>query len=259
MIAASGEALQAACFKSWAEWVSKNREKNKKLRAVEKTLGASDEGLKLLVFSAWRTLAGTQARTARSKARTMNSAMKSINVGQELLMTQICMSWFRIIAAEKVGKLQLNVADAQAALDGAMETAKKAVEEDVGNHMKVVERLRGELETATKQLAEATGRCDSLEGQIEESDCALKAKEVHFQCLTVELEDSRRKARDIGDELSKVGIFLQSTSPNAKKNRPRSGAKAPEGALPKIGKEPGRPLSGTRSGNNSRPQSARLL
>merc|ERR1719247_2844194 len=63
------------------------------------------------------------------------------------------------------------------------------------------------------------------------------------------LEDSRKKAKDIGEELAKVGIFLQSASP--RKSRPRSGAKADSNALPKLGNERSRPMSG-RKGSNTK-------
>jgi len=242
MINASGEALQASCYQSWAQDIRKNREKNKKLRAIEKTLGAGAAGIKLLVTTAWKTTTIMDLRTKRAKQRSMSSAMKSISGNTDLLMTQVCMSWARAIAAGSVEKLQEKVTAAQSALDDAMVAATKAVEEDVGKCQEEADRLKAELEIAKKQLAEAKAKVEAMEGQIEEANGVIRDREIQMQNLVGELEDSRRKARDIGEELAKVGIFLQGAGPR-KQSRPRSGAKAAkdDGSLPKIG---GRPMSG---------------
>merc|ERR1719230_275348 len=117
MIAASGEALQAAVFQGWATDIRKSREKNKKLRAVEKTIGASADGLKLLVTNAWRNTTIVEGRKKRGKERGFASSMKSINCAQDLLMTQMMMSWARIVAGERVLQLQEKVAKAKADLE----------------------------------------------------------------------------------------------------------------------------------------------
>jgi len=251
MIAASGEALQAACFQGWIADIRKSREKNKKLRAVEKTIGASAQGVLLLVTTAWRNTTTVEGRKKRGKARGMTSAMKSITSNQDLLMTQICMGWARVIAAGKVEKLQEKVTAAQAALDSAMEAATKAVEEDVGKCQAEAERLKGELEIVQKQIDEAKAKAETLESQIEDAEGMKASKENELNTLVAELEASRKKASDISKELEKVGIFLQSAP--RKQSRPRSGAKAADGGLPKIG---GRPLSGRSGSKGSDPKQA---
>merc|ERR1740117_969370 len=152
MIAASGEALQAACYKSWADYIRKSREKNKKLRAVEKTLGASAQGTLLLVHSSWRNTTIVEGRKKRGKNQAMKTSMKSITSNQDLLMTQVCMSWARVIAKDKVCVLQEKVVAAQSALDEAMAIATKAVEEDAGKCQEEAARLKGELEAIQKKL-----------------------------------------------------------------------------------------------------------
>jgi len=247
MIASSGEALMAICFVSWRDDIRKNREKNKKMRAVEKTLGASAEGLKLIVTTSWRNNTIMELRKSRAKGRSMASSMKTINGNQDLLMTQITMSWARVIAAGIAEKLKEKVTLAQGALDEAMAAATKAVEEDLGKCQEEVDRLRAELEAAQKNLANALAKSQDLEGQIQESDAMVVDREQQLNSLVNELEDSRRKAKDIGDELAKVGIFLQGTK---KKNRPPSGTRSNSGGkdegLPKIGTG-GRPMSARKS------------
>merc|ERR1740130_1010739 len=117
MINASGDALQAACYQAWASHIRKSREKNKKLRAVEKTIGASAEGMKLLVFTAYRNTIIVEMRKKSGASRAMKSTMKSITSNQDLLMVQVCMSWARAVAKAKVDALQEKVTAAQTALD----------------------------------------------------------------------------------------------------------------------------------------------
>jgi len=257
MIAASGQALQAACFQSWAVDIRKNKEKNKKLRAVEKTIGASAEGLKLLIVTSWRNTTIVESRKKRGKERGMASSMKSINGNQDMLLTHVLMSWARVIAKEGVQKLQEKVKKAEEELEEAMIAATKAVEEDVGRCQEEVERLKGELEAVKKQYNEAVAKAENLGGQIEEANAEIANRDRQLNSLVAELEQSRQKARDIGEELAKVGIFLQSATPKQKGSRPRSGAKAKDdGTLPKIGKEPGRPQSGRSGSKGTAPKQA---
>jgi len=246
MIASSGEALQAICFMSWRDDIRKNREKNKKLKAIEKTLGAGAEGIKMLVTTAWRNHTVMEKRRSRGKGRAMASGLKSINSGVDLLMTQITMSWARVIAGGVCDKLLEKVATAQAALDDAMAAATKAVEEDVGRCQKEVDRLTVELDTAKQQLAAAQAKSEDLICQIEESNDTISTREGQLGELIRELEDSRRKAKEIGDELAKVGVFLH--SPGSRKgSRPGSGAKpGKDSGLPKIGSG-GRPMSARKA------------
>lgn len=249
MIAASGEALQAACFKAWSDDIRKSREKNKKLKAVEKTIGASADGLKLLVTTAWRNTTTVEGRKKRGKQRGFSSAMKTINCSKDLLLTQMLMSWARIIASQKVDDKQEKVEAAKLALQDAMAAATKAVEEEVGKCHEEADALKGQLEGVNKECDTAAAKAEALENQIEEAASLIKDRQAKFDALVAELEDSRKKAKDIGEELAKVGIFLQSASP--RKSRPRSGAKADSNALPKLGNERSRPMSG-RKGSNTK-------
>jgi chromosome segregation ATPase len=244
MIAASGEALQAACFKSWADDIKHSRDKNKKLKALEKTLGATDQGLKMIVTTAWRNTTIVESRKQRSKKRTMGTAMKSINSNQDLLACQTFGGWARVIKWEKVVELQAKLNENQAALDEALAAAQKAIDEDLGRVNEEIERLRAECEAVRKELAQAKKAAEDFEAQLEEANWEVKQRDAQLSKLASDLDDSRLKARDIGEELAKVGIYLQTAQ--TRKQRPRSGTKTGDvPTLPKIG--PGRPSSG-RSG-----------
>merc|ERR1719506_2944108 len=85
MINASAEALQAACYQSWAGDCRKNRDKNKKMRALEKSFGAQDTGIKMVVWGAWSSWSKVEARQKKQKQHSMKTAVKSISGGQDLL------------------------------------------------------------------------------------------------------------------------------------------------------------------------------
>merc|ERR1719456_1769794 len=67
MIASSNDAIQASTFQGWAQDIRKNKDKNKKIRALEKSFGAQDMGLKMVVFTAWQGWSKVEARKKRVK------------------------------------------------------------------------------------------------------------------------------------------------------------------------------------------------
>jgi len=248
MIAASSEALQASCFVGWRDDIRKNREKNKKLRAVEKTLGATADGIKMIVTTAWIQTHVADLRKKRGKGRSMTSAMKSINSNKDLLMTQVCMGWARMIAQGRVEKLQEKVKEAEQALADAMTTAKEGVEKDLAACQEQVDKCNEEVEKVRKELDEAKLKVETLENQIEEGEALIVERKCQLEASAAELKESQKKAHDISEELAKVGIFLQNATPR-RQSRPRSGAKASDNVtpLPKLGKDPSRPQSGGKA------------
>jgi hypothetical protein len=94
----------------------------------------------------------------------------------------------------------------------------------------------------------------AAEGCEDDRDHKLKA-------MAKELEESRRKAKDIGDELAKIGIFLSQHTPRKKSSdRPRSGAKSGDGGgsmLPQIDNA-SRPGSGAKKDGSSTARGERV-
>merc|ERR1719473_2092064 len=76
MINNSSEALQASCYQAWAADIRKNRDRNKKIRALEKSFGAQDTGTKMVVLTSWQGYAKVEGRKKKAKERSMRTAVK---------------------------------------------------------------------------------------------------------------------------------------------------------------------------------------
>lgn len=221
MIASSNDALQAATFKCWADDFRKKRDKNKKMRAMEKTLGATAQGLQMLVLTSWLATAQTAARSKRAKERSMKTAMKSITGDQQLLLVHIFLTWVREGLRTRLENLQSSLLHAEAAQASVDETVGKAKEE--------AQRLQAEVISVRQLHSAAHSRVEEVERRLTETSRTLQDKERHLSEVLLELEQSRVKARDIGDELSKVGIFLAGVhAPQTPRrgSRPTSGEKS---------------------------------
>jgi len=260
MINSSNEALTAAVFQSWSGDVRKNRDKNKKMRALERSFGAQDAGRKMVVFNAWQSFAKIEGRKKRAKERSMKTAIKSITGNQDILLCHITLVWARLASGCRVEKLQDASLSMESQLQDAVEQARVAVEEDLVSAQKDVENITGELESMKKRRDEATGKLEGLETHLGNTAWSIEEYDRQISGVTHELEQSRRKAKDIGEELGKVGIFMSAHPPPRKTarsgsggsgsrpgSRPHSGNKNVDEKLPRIGGSSSRPRSGTKT------------
>lgn len=257
MINASSEALQAACFQSWAFDCRKNRDKNKKMRALEKSFGAQDMGVKAVVFGSWQTYAKLEGRKKRAKEHSMKSAIKSITGGQAVLKCHLFLAWARYASQDKLVKVEPEIKALEGQLTTAVEEARIQLEAELAAATEAVSAMEAKLQESVRERDEVRQSCKPLGEELDEKTKEVKAIERDVGILASELEVSRRKAKDIAEELAKVGIFLSSHAHAPRKNgsggssrpgsRPRSGnsAKYDDEKLPKI--PTSRPGSG-RSG-----------
>merc|ERR1719181_2603549 len=102
------------------------------------------------------------------------------------------------------------------------------------------------MEKVLKEWNDKKAKAEELENQIANRNDQIAERQGQLDALVEELNVSRTKAQNINDELAKVGIFLQNSTPRKPKDRPRSGTKSGDAtSLPKIA--PGRPQSGQRN------------
>jgi hypothetical protein len=253
MIANSGEALQAVVFQTWASDTKKDKDRNKKIRALEKTFGAQDRGLQLVVLTSWQPWAVMEARKKKAKQHSMKSAIKSITGGQSMLMLHLSLAWARVASLSKIEKLGESSTVMTAKLDEAVEQARIAIEEDLSKVQKEAADIAKDIAAVNKEREETKTHLEDLEGRLEQSACDIKERDRRISAVANELHESKRKARDIGDELSKVGIFLSQTARNKRHSdgRPRSGVKNGESStqLPRIDNN-SRPGSGSSKGGS---------
>jgi len=255
MINASGEALQASCFQSWIGDIRKNRDKNKKMKALEKSFAAGDNGIKMVVLTSWQGHAKVEGRKKRASEASMKTAMKSISGGSDLLLCHLLLAWCRYARQLRAEKLKEEADEKERQLVQEVEKARKAVEEDLVKAQRMVEDTTAELALSLQQRDEETGRLPGMSEQLESLASSLGDIDKQIATHTQELDQSRRKAKDIGDELGKVGIFLSSNTPRKNSrggSRPNSGnSKTGSDALPRIDGSNSRPISGNKNGSKS--------
>jgi predicted nucleic acid-binding Zn-ribbon protein len=252
MINSSNEALQASVYQSWASDVRKNRDRNKKIRALEKSFGAQDIGKKMVVHTAWASWAKVEGRTKRAKEISMKTAIKSITGNQDLLCCNLYLVWAKCAKLERIDKLQEKIRDMEATVQDAVDKAKHAVEEDLSKAQTDVANVTSELEAMKKRREDVNDQIVGLEDRLHNTAWASDDYDRKIVNINSELNQSRNKAKDIGDELSKVGIFIAShqprkTSRSGNSSRPQSGNRNVDDKLPRIDGSNSRPHSGTKA------------
>lgn len=256
MISSSGEALQASVFQSWSRDISKNRDRNKKIRALEKSFGAQDLGLKMVIFTGWQGIAKIEGRKKKHKQHSMKTAIKSITGNADLLLCHLILAWGRYASFSKVEKLEELVRFKGTQFDEAVAKARSLIEGDLLLAQDNVRKAEAGLEEAKKTRDAALKKNEEIKGRLD-NDMWYAMREVDVQITSVsnELENSRGKASLIGEELGKVGVYISSHAPrktsrsgSAGGSRPASGNKAavPD-QLPRIDGSNSRPRPGSGS------------
>merc|ERR1711953_970845 len=95
MIAGTQNALQTMVIQSWADYIKKNRDKNKKLRAVERNLVSGDNQLLQMVFGVWKAWQENEHKKKKSKIGRMQVAEKAIAGHNGALILQVFKAWDR--------------------------------------------------------------------------------------------------------------------------------------------------------------------
>eukprot|EP00928_Gymnodinium_smaydae_P088340 TRINITY_DN72443_c0_g1_i1.p1 TRINITY_DN72443_c0_g1~~TRINITY_DN72443_c0_g1_i1.p1 ORF type:complete len:701 (+),score=199.73 TRINITY_DN72443_c0_g1_i1:116-2218(+) len=235
----SANGMKQQIYVSWFQLVSKAKDKAKKMKAVERNLASTDGQVVAMVFSTWKAWQEAEHKTKAKKIMNMNAANKAIRGSQETLLKQVVVMWKRVTADEKTGRLNENLKNVKGTVD---EAAYLESQEQV-------EKLRPQVEDYKAKIAEMAKLLLQAEAVLSEREGVLKGLEHNFGLTKRELEESKRKARDINDELSKVGSFL-STWPRRKSREDSNGGKVNSAALPKIGNSgngTSRPRSGQRT------------
>jgi hypothetical protein len=237
---------------------------------LEKSFGAADHGIKLNVFTSWQPWAALEGRKKRPKEHSMKSAIKSITGGQDLLKLHVILAWARVAHMSRLENLNSGTSVAEAKLREAVEEQRVAMEEDLVKAQEEAASLEKELEALKKDRDAAKGALEGLDDRLGQCRSEIQQRDDGIKAISTELEQSRRKAKDIGDELAKVGVFLHN---HPARKAPRSGsgkdgsqsARGNDKTLPRIenGSRPGsgstasRPGSGASGGRKDGSKSAR--
>jgi len=254
MIANSDNTLLNVCYDSWArvrhDHVKKDQASKKALRMISN----SSESLKVSCFQGWAKIFSSTKQKKNSNAK----AVRMIANSNEAITSTVLRTWHEFIKKNKDRNRKLRAV--QKTIGGSEQGIKMltltawqewAQKEGRGKRAKrramksAIKSITGMQDILMMQVFLSWGRmCYGSQGL---SDQKRKINE-----LVAELDDSRRKARVIGDELDKLGMFLTTRTP--KKQTPMTlpkASKSPEGVLPRI--EAGsRPRSAARSAGSAK-------
>jgi hypothetical protein len=177
----------------------------------------------------------------------MKTAIKSITGNQDLLLCHLTLVWKRFTSLDRMDRLTEQVQKMEAELTSAVEEARVAVEEDLVRAKAEIERIKQEIEAKKKERDAIFSSLDGLENRLDEVGALVGEEDRKIRVVTTELDESKRRAKDIGDELAKVGVFIASHSPRKNsrtgaggtRQRPGSGNKSVPDNLPPIDSRPG--------------------
>merc|ERR1712048_837221 len=241
MMAGTQNALQMMVIQTWAEYIKKNKDKSKKLRAVERNLVSGDSQLLQMIFGVWKTWQEAEHKKKKSKIGRMQVAEKAIAGHNGALLLQVFKAWDRFHDEALFHRKKEELENTKGCYD------------QVGLEMsqKEVDALRKETEEWRAKHKEMIKNIDAAESKLNEKLQALQLREMDLSKIKRELDDSRKKAKDINEELAKVGQFLAQT-PRRKQSpsRDRKSQESKGDQLPAIDGTKSRPRSGARGRNS---------
>lgn len=245
MMAGHGSALQQQYVVEWAKLVHAGKDKAKKMKAVERNLVSLALQMVQMVFSTWKNRQESEHRKKQKKLMQLKSAEKAIVRSSVTLIHQIFGVWWHEKGKSKQCKMKDDLANAKGVID--VEGLEKSRAE--------LEKIHKEYAAFERQTQDLAKRFTAAEETAAEKLKSLKTREEDYSKFQQEIRDTVRKARDINDELGKVGQFLATWGP-LQRRESRSGSRngIPNSKrnevvpnLPKLdGSSNSRPRSGAR-------------
>jgi len=241
MMANSGMVMVGLCFTNWATYIKNSKAKSKKMRAVERNLVQGGAAMVQMVFSQWKAWQEGEHKKKKSKMSRMHVAEKAIQGNSAALMSQVFHAWDRIHDQAIEDRKKEALKSVKGTVDqAALDRSREALDE-----------LRKEMEEMKAATKSMTKRMEEAESELKKKNEAHQLREMDLGKIRKELDDSKRKAKDINEELAKVGQFLAATPPRRAKSPSRDKRGSNDtNQLPRIDGAPSsRPRSGTRKGD----------
>eukprot|EP00929_Paragymnodinium_shiwhaense_P033863 TRINITY_DN18519_c0_g1_i1.p1 TRINITY_DN18519_c0_g1~~TRINITY_DN18519_c0_g1_i1.p1 ORF type:complete len:704 (-),score=262.10 TRINITY_DN18519_c0_g1_i1:143-2254(-) len=237
MIACKGKGLTQQIVFMWREIVKTGKQQKRKVQMVQRQIGSSATTLLAMVVNLWEEHAKDEMHKKNFKMKNMNASQAAmLNTGTALLM-QV----FGILRKEaedaKNAKLREALKNVKPITDVA---ALEAAQEEK-------DRLNRSILEMNDQIAKEKASQVDINAELDERERVLRNLDKKLSDIKREITESRKKAREINDELCKVGLLLQ--SPPARKTSPKE-----QTALPSINGGSARPMSGKKklpSGQNT--------
>eukprot|EP00928_Gymnodinium_smaydae_P028107 TRINITY_DN21529_c1_g1_i1.p1 TRINITY_DN21529_c1_g1~~TRINITY_DN21529_c1_g1_i1.p1 ORF type:complete len:763 (+),score=224.25 TRINITY_DN21529_c1_g1_i1:222-2510(+) len=193
MIASSAEGLRAQAFVSWRDLKRKHTERDKKMKAIERGLISSGNGLCQYIMHHWNQLAQKTKKAQAKKNVGMQHSLKKIKRMMHSALLESYSAWATHTAHMK----HLRIMDATEA------KAKKASEPDekLLANMQEIEDLKQMLQEMQQRHQVVLEEARVAEQEASETNSRLEEVERSLNKSTQELMESRAKAKDINEEL----------------------------------------------------------
>jgi hypothetical protein len=237
MLASSDGAIVKFSFMGWADVVKQRAEKNQKMKAVQRGLISSDLGIQDYVLTQWHIHMQKMSKNKLKKHANMKRGLREIDKRNGNILLEVVMEWSKYAAANRQNLLKEQEAAKLAEPPEESEETKankiliEALKAQIADLRIQVDPLKDRLNLIHNELDEKKDRCKKVDEQLASSDKELVA--------------SRKKAKEINDELTRVSQFLQ--RPRRPASRPASGKTAKE-QLPPIGQKPPNSARGAANG-----------
>merc|ERR1719217_1985534 len=195
---------------------------------VQRQLASQGTALLGMCVSCWREHRVDEANKRAFKLKNMNASQAAIANSATALLTQAFGAMRKEMEEAKNEKLREALKNVKPITDVA---ALEAAQEEV-------KRLNKSITELNSMIAkEKVGQVD-INAELDDRERNLRSWDSQLAKIKKEITESRKKAREINDELAKVGMLLQSPPP--RKNSPKD-----QTALPSINGSGGsaRPMS----------------
>jgi len=226
LIAGSQQMMVQQCYANWAGLKKKSNDREAKMKAVERGLVQGGAAFQQYIMQNWRTLIEKKKKSNAKKAVSMKQGLKKIASSECALQADILGIWCKEARAGKQARID---ADIEAKRNAPAE----ADPEQLRNEIEAQE-LKAKMADLRAQCEEQEAKMQEIEDMKTEANKASLALDEKIRGAKEELSESRRRAKEINEELTKVGQFLMN-KPRKPPSRPTSGkGDADPGKLPRL-------------------------
>jgi len=226
MIAGSQQMMVAQCFTNWSGLKKKSNDREAKMKAVERGLVQGGAAFQQYIMQNWHALAEKKKKSNAKKSMSMKQGLKKIASSECALQADILGIWCKETRAGKQARIE---ADIEAKQNAPAEAAPEQLRNEIE-----AQELQGKMADLKAQYEEQEAKLQEIEDLKLDSNKATLALDEKILRAKEELSESRRKAKEINEELTKVGQFLMN-KPRKPPSRPTSGkGDADLGKLPRL-------------------------
>jgi len=229
MIGNTGNTLKTQIVQEWYHHVRNEKQQKRKVQMVQRNLAGGSAHLSGMCLTAWKEHTQDERNKKKWKMGNMATSQHMIEASSSQLLKQVWGAMLRNFEASKSAALQ-------EAMKGIVPITDA---EGLKNAQAQILAITAEMEQLAQNTKEAKKKFTGSEEKLLARIAVLAKADENLGEVKREISDSRKKAREINEELAKVGQLLQSP-PSRRTPQPSAERKS----LPKIDGVSGRPMSG---------------